>query len=246
MIRDVLWASLFYGLGGWISLTGFREKTLAIDRTAMAPWLALLRQHRAIAVIRAPQVELGLHLAQAAAAGGIRLIEVTWNSHHPADLVGKLRESLPHCHIGVGTVLTVPDLRGAISAGAEFCFAPHTDPLMIQHALNYQIPLVPGALTPNEIYAAWNAGASAVKVFPISAVGGASYVSSLQGPLSHIPLIPTGGVTGQNASAMITSGAIAVGLSTGLFSPTAIAQGDWPSITQTARQLVEAMANLRD
>ncbi|MGF1569669.1 MAG: bifunctional 4-hydroxy-2-oxoglutarate aldolase/2-dehydro-3-deoxy-phosphogluconate aldolase [Nodosilinea sp.] len=205
------------------------------------PWLPLLRRHRTIAVIRAPQVELGLRLAEAAAAGGIRLIEITWNSASPERLVTTLRDALPHCHIGVGTLLTVAEVGAAIAAGAEFCVSPHTDMAMIQLARSHDIPLVPGALTPNEIIAAWTAGASAVKVFPIGAVGGASYVKSLQGPLAHIPLIPTGGVTLANAAAMIEAGAVAVGLSTGLFSPAASARGDWPSITEAAARLVEAV-----
>jgi 2-dehydro-3-deoxyphosphogluconate aldolase / (4S)-4-hydroxy-2-oxoglutarate aldolase len=201
-------------------------------------FLALLRQHRAIAVIRASELTLGLQLAKAAAAGGIRLIEITWNSDHPADLVNKLRQLLPHCTIGIGTALLPSDIAAAVEAGAQFCFCPHTDPALIKLAQQFEIPIVPGALTPGEIVAAWQAGATAVKVFPISAVGGTSYVRSLQGPLAHIPLIPTGGVTVENASAMVQAGAIAVGLSTSLFPKTAVADRDWAVVTALAKQLV--------
>jgi 2-dehydro-3-deoxyphosphogluconate aldolase / (4S)-4-hydroxy-2-oxoglutarate aldolase len=205
-----------------------------------APFLDLLRQQRVIAVIRAKHPELGLHMAQAAAAGGLRLIEITWNSGSPGQLMTELREHLPHCHIGAGTVLSIADLKQAAAAGAEFCFAPHSQNAMLHWAREHQMPLVPGALTPNEIVAAWQAGATAVKVFPIGAVGGASYIKSLQGPLGHIPLVPTGGVTVENAVALIQAGATAVGLSTGLFSQAAIAQADWATITQSAQRLVEA------
>jgi len=216
------------------------EKTFPPPTMETASFLALLRQHRAIAVIRAPEPDLGLHMAKAAAAGGLRLIEITWNSRHPEKLVAELRAQLSHCCIGVGTVLSIPDLEQAIAAGAEFCFAPYTNITLLQWAQEHQLPLVPGALTPNEIMAAWQAGAPAVKVFPVSAVGGASYVSSLQGPLGHIPLIPTGGVTVDNAPSMIKAGAVAVGLSTGLFSKAAIATADWPAITQAAQRLADA------
>lgn len=207
-------------------------------------FLTLLRQHRAIAVIRAPHLDLGLHLAQAAAAGGVRLIEITWDSASPGQLVDKLRHHLPYCTIGIGTALLIADVREARAAGAQFCFCPHTDPALIDFAQTLQIPIVPGALTPNEIVAAWQAGATAVKVFPVSALGGATYIRSLQGPLSHIPLVPTGGVTVENAAAMVQAGAIAVGLSTGLFAQTTITQGDWATITTLATQLVDRLAKI--
>lgn len=207
-------------------------------------FLSLLRQHRAIAVIRTSDINEGLAMAEAAAAGGIHLIEITWNSRHPADLVSKLRHRLPHCTIGIGTALAQADLKAAASAGAQFCFCPHTDSALLQLAQNLEIPIVPGALTPNEIVAAWQVGAAAVKVFPINAVGEASYVRSLQGPLAHIPLIPTGGVTVENAGAMVQAGAIAVGLSTSLFPKTVVAEQNWAAITTLAAQLVETLAGI--
>ncbi|MGB3310982.1 MAG: bifunctional 4-hydroxy-2-oxoglutarate aldolase/2-dehydro-3-deoxy-phosphogluconate aldolase [Nodosilinea sp.] len=205
-------------------------------------FLDLLRQHRAIAVIRAGEVNLGLNLAKAAAEGGIRLIEITWNSAHADRLVTKLRQQLPYCTIGIGTALSIADLKDAAEAGAQFCFCPHTDLALIQVAQTFNIPIIPGALTPNEIVTAWQAGASAVKVFPISAVGGASYIRSLQGPIAHIPLIPTGGVSVENASAMINAGAIAVGLSTGLFPNAAVSDRNWGTITTMATRLVERLS----
>ncbi len=207
-------------------------------------FLALLRQHRAIAVIRAASVESGMAQAQAVAAGGIRLIEVTWDSASPALLVDKLRHSLPTCTIGIGTALSHSDLKNAAAAGAQFCFCPHTDLSLIRAAQPLQIPIVPGALTPNEILTAWQAGATAVKIFPVSALGGATYIHSLQGPLSHIPLVPTGGVTVENAAAMVQAGAIAVGLSTGLFSQADLARENWHHITQLSSQLANSLADL--
>ncbi|MBD1872025.1 bifunctional 4-hydroxy-2-oxoglutarate aldolase/2-dehydro-3-deoxy-phosphogluconate aldolase [Nodosilinea sp. FACHB-131] len=207
-----------------------------MDRDA---FLVLLRQHRAIAVIRAPNLNQGLAMAEAAAAGGIHLIEITWNSWHPEDLVSKLRHRLPYCTIGVGTILSKADLRDAAGAGAQFCFCPHIDLSITRLAQKVEIPIVPGALTPNEVVAAWQAGATAVKVFPVNAVGGASYIRSLQGPLAHIPLIPTGGVTVENAGDMLKAGAIAVGLSTSLFPKTAVAEQNWTAVTALATQLVD-------
>ncbi|MGB3137736.1 MAG: bifunctional 4-hydroxy-2-oxoglutarate aldolase/2-dehydro-3-deoxy-phosphogluconate aldolase [Nodosilinea sp.] len=210
-----------------------------MDRDA---FLDLLRQHRAIAVIRASSVEAGLAQAQAVVAGGLRLLEVTWNSAYPEQLVYELRQQLPHCYVGIGTALSITDLKHAAQAGAQFCFCPHTNPALIEAAHALHCPIVPGALTPNEIMTAWQAGASAVKIFPVRAVGGSSYIRSLQGPLNHIPLVPTGGVTIENASEMIESGAIAVGLSTSLFPKALVDEQNWGAVTALADRLTECLS----
>lgn len=161
-----------------------------------ARWLALLAQHRAIAIIRGTSVAQGVSMASAAAAGGFRLIEVTWtNNAQPSKMAQAIRQALPRCIVGAGSVLTPADLQAAIAAGSQFCFAPHTDPQLIARATAHSLPMVAGAMTPTEIVTAWRAGAAGVKVFPISALGNAAYIKSLQGPLGPIPLIPTGGVT---------------------------------------------------
>lgn len=208
-----------------------------------AKFLETLRQQRAIAVLRAPQMSLGVGMAQAVAAGGVRLIEITWNSDRPAQLVDHLRQALPHCCIGVGTVRSMADLKAAVAAGADFGFSPYTDPDLLHWAKEHQWPLVPGALTPSEIGAAWRAGATAVKVFPVWALGGPSYLRSLSAPLGHIPLVPTGGLTVDQVSAMLQAGATAVGLSTGLFPAAAVAQRDWGTITHLAQRLITACQN---
>lgn len=206
------------------------------------PWLTRLQQHRAIAVIRASQMEIGHKLAASVAAGGMQSIEITWNSDRAPELIAQLRSALPACSVGTGTLLTADDLQRAIAAGAQFLFTPHTDPAMIRAAVAAGVPIVPGALSPTEIVAAWHAGASAVKVFPISAVGGASYIKSLQGPLGHIPLIPTGGVTLENAKEFISAGAIAVGLAGELFPRALVAAENWQAIAQRAETLVQRLA----
>ncbi len=205
-------------------------------------WLTLLQQHRSIAVIRSHHLSLGRKMAQAVAAGGMTLIEITWNSDRPDQLISQLRNELPHCTIGAGTLLNQEQLQQAIDAGAQFLFSPHIDITLIQAAVAAGVPIVPGALSPTEIVTAWNAGASCVKVFPIEAVGGASYLKCLQGPLGHIPLIPTGGVTLDNAKEFIKAGAIAVGLSGDLFPKSLVAAQDWEAIAQRAKTLKEELA----
>ncbi|MDF0555209.1 bifunctional 4-hydroxy-2-oxoglutarate aldolase/2-dehydro-3-deoxy-phosphogluconate aldolase [Kamptonema sp. UHCC 0994] len=202
-------------------------------------WLKLLQKHRAIAVIRSSKMELGALMAKAIAKGGIHLIEITWNSDRAPELISQLRSELPDFTIGTGTLLNLDQLYQAIECGAQFLFTPHTDLAMIKAAVNAGVPIIPGAFSPTEIVAAWQAGASCVKVFPISATGGASYIKSLQGPLGEIPLIPTGGVTLENAKIFIEAGAIAVGLAGDLFPKQLVESGDWDAIAQLAHNLVK-------
>lgn len=207
--------------------------------TVTESWLQLLHQHRAIAVIRCPDFDLALKMAQAVAAGGMNLIEITWNSDRPEDLIAQLRGELPHCTIGAGTILTSGQLHNAVAAGAQFAFAPNFNPELLEIAhYRYKIPFVPGVLTPSEIIQACKQGAQAVKIFPIKSLGGAEYIKCLQSPLGDIPLIPTGGITIDNAPQMISSGAIAVGISSNLFPLQAIANGDWSGISARDRKSV--------
>lgn len=205
------------------------------------PWLSLIKKYRAIAVIRTSEMELGHHMAQAIALGGMFLIEITWNSDRAPELIAQLRIELPNCIIGAGTLLDLQQMQEAIAAGAQFLFTPHVDPILIRAAVEQAVPIIPGALSPTEIVTAWQAGASSVKVFPIQSVGGISYLQNLQGPLEHIPLIPTGGVTIENARSFLEAGAVGVGLSGSLFPKTAVLAGDWEAIAKRAQKLVEQL-----
>jgi 2-dehydro-3-deoxyphosphogluconate aldolase / (4S)-4-hydroxy-2-oxoglutarate aldolase len=204
-------------------------------------WLSQLQQHRAIAVIRTPKMSWGEKMALAVASGGMQLIEITWNSDRSGELISQLRTQLPDCIIGTGTLFNVQHLKEAIAAGAQFLFTPHTDPEMIKVAVSQDIPIIPGALTPTEIVTAWTQGASCVKVFPVQAVGGTSYIKSLQAPLGHIPLIPTGGVTLENAKDFLQVGAVAVGLSGELFPKKWVLAENWGAIANQAKNLTQRL-----
>jgi 2-dehydro-3-deoxyphosphogluconate aldolase / (4S)-4-hydroxy-2-oxoglutarate aldolase len=200
-------------------------------------WLLKLRQHRAIAVIRSSEMEIAKKMALAVAAGGMKLIEITWNSDRAGDLIKQLRRELPDCTIGTGTLLDMADLESAIASGVQFIFTPHVNAEIIHTANLQNIPVIPGALTPTEIVNAWNHGADCVKVFPVQSLGGINYIKSLQAPLSNIPLIPTGGVTLANAHEFIQAGAVAVGLSSELFPQDLIKGQKWDAISQLATDL---------
>ena len=216
---------------------------LSRPQTTFDSWLSILRREKVIAVIRSPRFDLGLAMAEAVSKGGISLIEITWNSDQPQDLIAELRVRIPHCLIGAGTILNGEQLQEAIASGAQFIFSPHFDPKLLTAAIRHQIPYVPGVLSPTEIITAWQAGASALKVFPIKAMGGSEYLKSLKSPLGEIPLIPTGGVTLDNAAEMISAGAIAVGLSGSLFPKETIQNQNWTQIIEQAQQLKNKIHN---
>ncbi|MGD1851535.1 MAG: bifunctional 4-hydroxy-2-oxoglutarate aldolase/2-dehydro-3-deoxy-phosphogluconate aldolase [Cyanophyceae cyanobacterium] len=205
-------------------------------------WRLQLEQHRAIAVIRTDHWQTGVKALLAAARGGMRLLEITWNSDRPDQIIAALRQRAPHCTVGVGTLRSAEDAKRAIVAGAQFCFSPHVSPEMIATAIAHHCPIIPGALSPTEVVNAWEAGASAVKIFPAGNLGGSAYIKSISPVLPDIPLVPSGGVTLDNSADFIEAGAIAVGLSRQLFPKDALKSEDWDTVTKRARTLIDALA----
>ncbi len=151
-------------------------------------------------------------------AVGIAAIEVTMDSPGALESIETLaREMEGQMIVGAGTVLTRDELLAAKGAGAKFIICPHFDRELVRVAAEAGLPIVPGALTPTEILTAWRAGAAAVKVFPAATMG-PDYIRQLRGPLGFIPLLPTGGVTADNAKSFVAAGAFGVAVGGGLMS----------------------------
>ncbi|WP_448380998.1 bifunctional 4-hydroxy-2-oxoglutarate aldolase/2-dehydro-3-deoxy-phosphogluconate aldolase [Gloeomargarita sp.] len=197
-----------------------------------AEWLQHLRRCRVMGVVRAGDASLAYQMGTVLAQAGIRFIEVTWDCPEAHQIIPRLQLAYPDCWVGTGTILTSADLAQALAAGVDFVFTPHTERGLIATSTSAGVPLVPGALTPTEIVQAYQWGAPAVKVFPISSVGGAAYLRQLRAPLGHIPLIPTGGVTRANAGELLAAGALAVGLSRDLFPEPWFSQRDWAGLVR--------------
>lgn len=186
------------------------------DRLRAGPVAEAIRRERLIVVLRriAPREQL-LAVVNELVDAGARVFEVTFDTPDAARDLAAVRERLADatapCLVGAGTLRTIPQLRAASDAGAAFGVAPvlHID--LVTAALEAGLPFIPGALTPTEIAAAWDAGATFVKLFPASAVGPA-LVRELRGPMPDVALIPTGGVDGENARAYLDAGAAAVGI----------------------------------
>ncbi len=195
-----------------------------------------------VAIARHLDAATAPRVAEALAAGGVGAFEITLNEPRATALraIDAVAAAAPaDLAIGAGTVLTIDAAQAARDAGATFLVMPHTDPELIAWATSRGIATFPGAMTPSEILAAWRAGASAVKLFPASAVG-PSLVREMRGPFPEIPLIPTGGVTADSAGSFIAAGALAVGLGSWL-----IGDGEPGGVTDRARRVVAAVAGAR-
>ena len=148
--------------------------------------------------------------------------------------------------LGAGTVTTAEQADATIDAGAEFVVSPSFHPAVVAVTKARKKLSIPGALTPTEVVTAWDAGADYVKIFPCSAVGGASYLKSLLAPFPHLRLIPTGGVTLETAASFIKAGARALGVGGDLVNLAAIDQGRPEAITETARAYLKVLAQARE
>jgi 2-dehydro-3-deoxyphosphogluconate aldolase/(4S)-4-hydroxy-2-oxoglutarate aldolase len=196
-------------------------------------------------VLRAGSFEEALALATALREGGIRAIEVTMTVPDALRVMRELVRSEPGLLIGAGTVLDAETARICLLEGAQFIVSPSTDVRTIELCNRYSAAVFPGALTPTEVVAAWQAGADAVKIFPASALGGAKYLRSLKAPLPHIELVPTGGVALETVGEFLAAGAFALGVGTDLVNPEAIRWGTPETISQMARAYLRAIVDHR-
>jgi len=198
-----------------------------------------------VAILRASSGETLLEAASALAAGGVEAVEVTVTvprAHHVLEQVAdRLGDKIL---LGAGTVLDPETARTAILAGAEFIVGPNVNRRVIRLCRRYGKLVFPGAFTPTEVVAAWEAGADIVKIFPSDCVG-PGYLKALSGPLPQVLLMPTGGVNLQTAADFLRAGACALGIGGSLVEPKALAARDFARIESLARQYVDIVKKTR-
>jgi len=208
--------------------------------------LAKLKAIGLVPVLRAGSVAQALALAEAIAAGGVTVIEVTMTVPGAIEVMRRLAKDRPDILIGAGTVLDAETARMCILEGAQFVVSPALHLKTIEMCHRYSVAVLPGALTPTEIVNAWQAGADVVKVFPASAMGGAPYLKSLKAPLPQVELIPTGGVSLATAKDFLKAGAFALGVGADLADARAIAEGRPEAVTESARRYLAVVREFRD
>jgi 2-dehydro-3-deoxyphosphogluconate aldolase / (4S)-4-hydroxy-2-oxoglutarate aldolase len=199
-----------------------------------------------VAVIRRPPQEKIESIAEALVNGGVGALEITVDTIGAFEMIHQLKQRYEgKVLVGAGTVLDAETAKRAIEAGADFIFSPIFDLETIQMTNRYGKISIPGVLTPTEIVKAYEAGADILKVFPADALG-KDYIKNLQGPLGHIPMMPTGGVSIDNVEYFIKSGAVAVGVGGTLLDKKAIDENQFEILTEKARQFSEAIQRARE
>jgi 2-dehydro-3-deoxyphosphogluconate aldolase/(4S)-4-hydroxy-2-oxoglutarate aldolase len=206
---------------------------------------AELERSRVVAIMRRTDPKLACETVEALLAGGMQAIEVTFNSPGAVDMLRAIDQAFGRrVLLGAGTVLDQEQAEVALERGARFIVSPHTDTALVASLARRGVACIPGALTPTEVLGAWRSGASVVKLFPAGSVG-VGYLKDMRGPLTHIPLLPTGGVTLDNAEAFISAGAWGLGLGSALVEPRLVSERRFDELAERASVFVRVAARAR-
>jgi 2-dehydro-3-deoxyphosphogluconate aldolase/(4S)-4-hydroxy-2-oxoglutarate aldolase len=204
-----------------------------------ADLLQQLLATKIIAIIRLSNSEPVFELAQALFRGGVKAIEVTMGTPNALEEIHKLSQ-IEGVIPGVGSVIDPQTAKAAIEAGAQFIVTPVSKPEVIQMAHQLDKPILSGAMTPTEILQTYEWGADIVKLFPAANLG-ATYFKAVKAPIPHVPIMPTGGITVENAADWIANGAVCLGVGSTLVNQSLITQRDYKSITSVAKAMTEAV-----
>ena len=200
-----------------------------------------LTQVPIIPVLRKIPYEKSDYIINALIEGGIRSIEITMDTERATDIIQAARTKYgSDISIGAGTVLTVENAKEAIAAGADFLVAPNFDVAVTKYAQEQNIFFVPGVFTPSEMVSAYQDGASMVKLFPASVVQ-PQFIKDVKGPLSHIPIMCTGGIDLSTAKSYFEAGADAVGAGSSLVKKKFSEENDWVGLVQETQRWIESV-----
>jgi 2-dehydro-3-deoxyphosphogluconate aldolase/(4S)-4-hydroxy-2-oxoglutarate aldolase len=173
---------------------------------------ARIREIGVVPALRSASAEEALFVAKSLAQAGIPILEIAANRSNGIEAISRVVKDAPETIVGAGGITDLAMARRCADAGAKFLASDATVPDMVELAAKQGIAVLPGAFTPTEIVAAWNAGADFVKVVPCNAAGGAAYIRSLKAALPDVPLIAAGGVSQLTALDLVTAGATALGI----------------------------------
>jgi 2-dehydro-3-deoxyphosphogluconate aldolase / (4S)-4-hydroxy-2-oxoglutarate aldolase len=198
-----------------------------------------------VPAIRVSSAEDALFAVKAVADSGIPVAEVTMTVPGAIEVISELVRERPDLIVGAGTITDTDTARRCLAAGAMFLTSPGLDLQVVNFAMNHDVVVFPGALTPSEVMAAWKAGSDFVKVFPCSRLGGATYIHALKTPFPHIPMIASGGVTQENTADFILAGAVAVGIGRDLINPEAVRRREVDWIRELAGRFLQIVKRAR-
>ncbi|MBL7084585.1 MAG: bifunctional 4-hydroxy-2-oxoglutarate aldolase/2-dehydro-3-deoxy-phosphogluconate aldolase [Candidatus Omnitrophica bacterium] len=194
-----------------------------------------------LGILRGVSADIIEPLVEAVVSSGLATIEITMNTHQASELIRKmLKAAKGRLTIGAGTVLTMDDLRLALDSGATFIVLPTLVGDVVEYCAKKAIPVFPGALTPQEIYTAWQAGATMVKVFPAKFFG-PEYLKEIKGPFQDIELLACGGVRPENIRAFFSSGASAVAFGGSVFKKEWLKRREFSRIGECIKALIASL-----
>jgi 2-dehydro-3-deoxyphosphogluconate aldolase/(4S)-4-hydroxy-2-oxoglutarate aldolase len=198
-----------------------------------------------VPAIRFSSAEDALFAAKAVADSGIPIAEITMTVPGAVEVISELVRERPELIVGAGTITDNETALRCLNAGAMFLTSPGLDLQVVNFALNHDVVVFPGAITPSEIMAAWKAGSDFVKVFPCSRLGGAGYIRALKSPFPHVPMIASGGVSQGNTADFILAGAAAVGIGRDLINPEAVQRRELDWIRELAGRFLQIVKRAR-
>ena len=194
-----------------------------------------------VAIIRGADPVDVVRIADALQLGGVNIIEVTLNSPDALQVINALTGKMKNMLVGAGTVLSAAHAKASIDAGAKFIISPNVNVETIVATKNLGIVSIPGAYTATEVVTAHAGGGDIIKIFPAT---NAEYIKVLRGPLSHIPMMPTGGISPENISEFKKAGAVAFGIGTSLVDAKHKITSEYLNqVTENARKFIQAIAD---
>lgn len=195
----------------------------------------ILNDINLIPVLRKVPYEKSKEVIRALIEGGIQAIEITLDTVNAIEMIQQAKEQFgQQVVVGAGTVLTVSQCEEAIHAGAQFIVSPSLNLEVVKYALNANIPVIPGVFTPSEMQTAYAAGAEMIKLFPASSLG-PKFIKDVKGPLAHIQIMTTGGISIETAKSYLDAGAIAVGAGSDLLKKEWIQENEWVLLSKEVK-----------
>jgi 2-dehydro-3-deoxyphosphogluconate aldolase/(4S)-4-hydroxy-2-oxoglutarate aldolase len=199
-----------------------------------------------IPAVRTSSADEARFAAETVSRAGIPIVEITMTVPGALEVIADLARKMPDLVVGAGTVLDIDVARRCVDAGARFVTSPGLDLRVVEFAIKEDMLVLPGALTPTEVMAAWQAGAELIKVFPCAQLGGATYIKALKAPFPRVPLVAAGGVNQRTAADFILAGAVAVGIGAELIPRRAVQQREPAWIIELAHRFLSLINEARN
>ncbi|MBD8036595.1 bifunctional 4-hydroxy-2-oxoglutarate aldolase/2-dehydro-3-deoxy-phosphogluconate aldolase [Solibacillus sp. A46] len=201
-----------------------------------------LKSAKLIPVLRKIPYETSQILIETLILGGVKAIEITMDTKNAPEIIREARQNFgDRVIVGAGTVLTLEECMLALDAGAQFIVSPSLNLAVVEHSLKNGIAVVPGVFTPTEMQTAYSAGAEMIKLFPASALS-PSFIKDVKGPLSHISIMTTGGITINNAKTYLEAGASTVGAGSDLINKEMVKNEKWALLQKETERWVELLS----